>query len=97
MKYLFYVAIGVCVCGLWIGTLVMAYGAGARAAARIKMREYGIHKSMQPLYRRAVKILNRLAALTDLDGTMAGDQLSPETRQLVTEWVNDYKREISKT
>lgn len=96
MKYLLYVVIGIAVCSGWALTLAAAFSAGASSAAKLKMREFGIHRNMLPLYRRAVKLLNRLAALTDLDGAMAGDQLSPETRQLVTEWVTDYKREISK-
>lgn len=96
MKVFSYVLLGMGFCGLWIGTLAWAFNFGVKTAAKQKMRKYGIHAGMLPLYRRAVKLINRLAQLTDLDGVMAGDQLSPDTRKLVTDWVADYKKEIEK-
>jgi hypothetical protein len=96
MKYLFYVSLGVGVCGIWIFTLAMAYGAGVKHATAAALKTAGFTRDHAKLYGRSAKILNRLAALTDLDGAMAGDQLSPESRQLVTDWVRDYKGEITK-
>ncbi len=96
LKVVMIALLGASLCGFWIATLFWAYGAGAQAAAKQKMRQYGIHDGMLPLYRRAAKLINRLAQLTDLDGALAGDQLSPDTRKLVTDWVTDYKKEIEK-
>lgn len=96
MKYLLYVAIGIAGCVGWVITLAAAYSAGVKIAIDRALKKAGYTRASFALFNRAAKLLNRLAALTDLDGAMAGDQLSPETRQLVTDWVTDYKREISK-
>lgn len=96
MKYLLYVVIGIGVCAGWGLSLAMAYGAGVKQAAAAALKKAGFTRDHAKLYGRSAKILNRLAALTDLDGAMAGDQLSPESKQLVTDWVRDYKGEINK-
>jgi hypothetical protein len=46
------------------------------------------------LYGRAVKILRRLDGLTELDGELAADMLSPESKRLVSDWVSDYRRVV---
>ncbi len=93
--------IGIIVIGLVIAAaLAGAWGAGKLAGYshgyNTRIRELGLTRGSAGLYQRAAKLLNRLAQLTDLDGAMAGDNLSPETKAQVTEWVADYKREISK-
>lgn len=96
MKILLLVLLGAAVCAAWISSLFFAFGAGAKAAAKREMRRLGMTKAKVDLFRRAMKLINRLAQITDLEGAMAGDQLSPETTKLVTDLVADYKREISK-
>ncbi len=96
MKILIYVLVGAGVCATWGVSLAMAYGAGAKTAFDTALRKAGYSRATVKLHNRAARILNRLAARTDLDGAMAGDQLSPESRKLVTDWVTDYKREINK-
>lgn len=94
------VAVAIVIALLAVGSLVLAYGAGvAVGAARNytnRLRDMGLNRRSGELYARAVKILNRLAAVNDLDGVMAGDSLSPETRRQVNDWLTEHRREISK-
>jgi hypothetical protein len=83
-----------------LGALVGAYLAGLAVGLRrnyaARLRDLGMNPKSAELYGRAVRILNRLLQLSDLDGALAGDTLSPETKELVTHWLLDHKREISK-
>jgi hypothetical protein len=47
------------------------------------------------LYGRAVKIIRRLDGLTDLDGDLSADMLSPQSKRLVSEWVADYRKGVA--
>jgi hypothetical protein len=67
-------------------------GVSLKAAVRKAMRDAGFTKDSIRLYGRAVKILRRLDGLTDLDGDLAGDILSPTTRKQVSEWLADYRK-----
>jgi hypothetical protein len=84
-----------------VGTLLLvgAFGLGMTAAVHAElgkvMREAGLNKNTAKLYGRAVKILNRLAQITDLDGAYAGDVLSDETKKQVTDWVTDYRAQLN--
>ncbi len=91
----------VIVLGLFVAgatTLVYLTGltVGLRRSYTRQLRTLGLTRGSAGLYTRAAKLLNRLAALTDMDGMLAGDSLSPETRRQVTAWLDDYRREISK-
>jgi uncharacterized membrane protein len=83
-----------------VGTLVGAYLAGLAVGLRrnydARLRDMGLHRQSARLYTRAVRILNRLLQVSDLDGVLAGDTLSPETRELVVDWLTEHKRELSK-
>jgi hypothetical protein len=46
-------------------------------------------------YCRAARIIRRLHGLTELDGEMSADMLSPESKRLVDEWVRDYRRAMN--
>ncbi len=71
-------------------------GVSVKTAVRKAMREAGFTKDSTRLYGRAVKILRRLDGLTDLDGDMAGDILSPTTRKQVSEWLADYRKGLER-
>lgn len=96
VKVVMFIVVGVLLCGSYGLVGLFAFDAGVRVAAKRALRNAGITREHFKLYKRSVKLLNRLAAVTDLDGMYAGDVLSPATKQLVTAWVDDYKREIDK-
>lgn len=48
------------------------------------------------LYRQAAKLLNRMVNVTDLDGDIAADIVSPTTRKQIDEWLTTYRKEIDK-
>lgn len=79
---------------LLAGAFFLGVMAAFRANLDKAMRDAGLNKSTAKLFGRAVRILNRLAQITDLDGAYAGDVLSAETKQQVTEWVGDYRTHL---
>lgn len=82
-----------------VGACVVAYLMGLATAStvrlRAEMRKLGFTHETAKLFVRARKILVRLADINDLDGQAAEDYLSPETRQVITTWISDYRREVS--
>lgn len=54
--------------------------------------EHGLTKESAQLYTSAGRLLTRLAAVNDLDGLMAGDTLSPETKRQVDDWLATYRK-----
>jgi hypothetical protein len=59
------------------------------------VRETGLgNVATVQLYGRAVKIVRRLHGLTELDGEMSADILSPQSKRLVDEWVRDYRKAL---
>jgi hypothetical protein len=96
LKVVIWVVVGAVLCGGYLLTALGAFGAGVKSAGKTEMKRLGMTKEKVDLFRRSARIINRLAQITDLDGVMAGDQLSPATRKLVSEWIADYKREIEK-
>lgn len=48
------------------------------------------------LYRRSARLLNRLIHITDLEGDLSGDIISPGTRKDIEAWLDDYKKELNK-
>lgn len=75
---------------------VVGIGLGLNVQLKNAFRDVGLNKDTAKLYGRAAKILRRLDAMTDLDGTFSGDVLSDETKRLVTEWLADYRKQIKK-
>lgn len=76
------------------GAFFLGLAAAMKANVAEALQKAGINKDTAKLYGRAVRILNRLAQITDLDGAYAGDVLSDETKKQVTEWVADYRKHI---
>lgn len=59
------------------------------------IRENGLgNMETVKLYGRAVKIVRRLHGLTELDGELAADILSPQSKRLVDQWVRDYRKAL---
>jgi hypothetical protein len=96
VKVAFAIVIGLVAVGSLVGAYLLGQAIGLRRNYNNRLRDLGLHRRSAELYARAAKILNRLAALTDLDGTLAGDILSPETKQQVSNWLTDHRREIDK-
>lgn len=90
------IVIGLMAVGSLVGAYLLGQSVGLRRNYDNRLRDLGLHRRSAELYARAAKILNRLAALTDLDGQLAGDILSPETKSQVSDWLTDHRREISK-
>lgn len=62
-----------------------------KTAIREAIREAGLTKESTKLYGRAVRIFRRLQGLSTLDGDLANDILSPETKKLVDEWLAEHR------
>jgi hypothetical protein len=56
------------------------------------LRDAGLSKEAGMMYGRAVRIFRRLSGLAALDGELSGDSLSPQSRKLVVDWLDDYRR-----
>ncbi len=97
VKYAFIaVVLGLAVVGALVASYLAGHTVGMRRNFDNRLRDMGLNRRSGALYSRAAKILNRLAAVTDLDGVMSGDNLSPETQRQVSAWLADHRREISK-
>jgi hypothetical protein len=77
-------------------TFVLAFllgvAAGGKMEIRKAVREAGFTPDSAKLYGRAVRILRRLHGLTELDGDLAADILSPASRRLVADWLDDHRK-----
>jgi flagellar motor component MotA len=75
---------------------VLAIKATTKAEIAKLVRETGLgNMDTVKMYGRAVKIIRRLDGLTELDGDLSADMLSPQSKRLVTEWVADYRKAVS--
>lgn len=74
-----------------VAGVVAGIGWAARQAMDKAIRDAGLTRASAGLYGRAVRILRRLHGLVDLDGDIAGDLLTPESKRLVDGWVADHR------
>lgn len=87
---------------LLAGVFGVLFGIVIGLSARTKiewqnaLRQAGISKEALNLYGRAVRIFRRLSGLAALDGELSGDSLSPESRKLITDWLDDYRKLTTK-
>lgn len=83
--------LGAAVAGFALGLVVKT-----QVEVRKTLRAHGFTKDSAGLFRRAMKTLNRMITVTDLDGDFAADILSPETRKQVEQLLTDYRKMVSK-
>lgn len=97
---LIYTVFGLILAAVIIGGLLLAYGAGVKAAGgrevKDMLRKAHLTKADAVLYRRAAKILKRLITVTDLNGDFAADVVSDTTRRQIEVWLTEYNKEIDK-
>lgn len=77
--------------GIVLTVIVLMVIAATRASERSKMTNTDVK-----LYRQAAKLLNRMVNVTELDGDIAADIVSPTTRKQIDEWLTTYRKEIDK-
>ncbi|GIM88846.1 hypothetical protein [Paractinoplanes toevensis] len=82
------------VIGLLVGIAVPSRQE-ARKTVREEFRKAGLSENSVKLLGRAAKVLRRLDGLTDLDGDLAVDILSPESKKQVSEWLADYRKGLN--
>jgi hypothetical protein len=91
-------ALAVTAWSLILGIVMFRFG--ARSAGKVEivkiLRQHGLSPDAAKLFGRAIKLLRRLDATTDLDGAFAGDVLSPETKKQVSEWLADYRKGLDR-
>jgi hypothetical protein len=77
-------------------TFPIAFLAGVSRSTKTEVRkvirEAGFTKESALLYGRAVKLIRRLHGLTELDGDLAADILSPTTKKQVADWLADHRK-----
>ena len=82
--------------GALVGAYVLGLTIGLQKNYDSRLQAMGLNRRSAALYVRAAKLINRFAQITDLDGVLAGDVLSPESKKQVTQWVADYRSEVTK-
>jgi hypothetical protein len=92
------VVLGIVVALLAVGALAIVWFGGLAVGLRhnynTRLSELGLNRRTAALYSRAVRLMKRLDQEEDLSGAMAGDVLSPETREQVKAWVSDQGKEV---
>ncbi len=82
------------------GILVLVAGLGFIVGVRItttaELGRLGFTADSAKLYKRASRILSRMHTVTELDGDLAADILSPRSRELIGEWLADYRKQIER-
>lgn len=76
-------------------TFLMTFMVCRAMNTRDALKAAGLTKNSAAMYRRAVRIIRRLDGLTELDGEFAADILTPETKEQVSRWVADYRKELN--
>jgi hypothetical protein len=66
-----------------------------RAKVREALLERGFSKRGAENYSRAVKLLNRITRITDLDGAFSEDVLSESTKKEIGEILATYRKDVS--
>jgi hypothetical protein len=92
------VVLGIVVALIAVGALALVwiggFATGLRHNYSARLQELGLSRRAAFLYSRAARIMKRLDQEEDLSGAMAGDVLSPETREQVREWMSDHRKEV---
>jgi hypothetical protein len=95
-----YIIAGIVIALLWTGSLIWVRTATATALTSKEVESVWkaarLTKEDAVLYRKAAKILNRLVNVTDLEGDIAADIVSPTTQRQIEVWLIDYKKELDK-
>jgi hypothetical protein len=81
---------------LLLGVYLIGLTVGQSRSWSAALRDRGLHRETADLYSRAVRLIHRLDATTDLDGAMAGDVLSPETKKQVAQWMADHRKGLAR-
>ena len=79
-----------------LGGFLLGLATGFKLEFKTALREAGVSRDAANLYGRAVRIFRRLAGLAALDGELSGDALSDESRKLITDWLDDYRKLTTK-
>lgn len=87
------VALAIVIAAIVIAAVVVIFLAGSawgwHKARRSRMRRLGTD------YEEAAQLIRRLAGQDDINGVLAGDVISPATRQQCVKWVNRWDKEIA--
>lgn len=75
---------------VWLG----GFAIGLRHNFTTRLQELGMTRRTAFLYSRAARLMKRLDQDEDMAGAMAGDMLSPDTREQVRNWVSDHEKEV---
>lgn len=85
---------------LLAGLVLLVLGAGviigARLTTKAELARLGFTPDSAKLYKRASRILSRMQTVTELDGDGGADLLSPRSRELIGEWLADYRKQIER-
>ncbi len=92
MTILLAVIIAVTALVLFIGGMLL----GTNLATRDHIARLGFTVESAKLYKRAAKILARMQTVTELEGDLTPDILSPRSRELLDAWLADYRKQIDK-
>lgn len=92
MKVLAIALFGALILGatFWLGVAV-----ATKAKIRETLREAGFSKGAAKNYARAMKLLNRITRITELDGAFSEDVLSEPTKKEIGEILAAYRKEVT--
>lgn len=94
VKVVLGIVVALIVVGAFAIVWISGWATGLRHNYSTRLQELGLSRRAAFLYSRAAQIMKRLDQDEDLSGTMAGDVLSPETREQVREWMSDHRKEV---
>lgn len=92
MKVLFIVGVVVVVAIL---ALFAGIAIGFYMNVNAQLKELGFTKASRKIYVDAVKLLNRMTRITELDGEFAADLLSEKTKAQINELLTRYRKEVN--
>lgn len=74
---------------------IAGFVVGIRADARRQLADLGYTRKTIRLYREAVVLLDHLVHVDDLNSEL--DQLTTQTRERITRWLDAYRKETNRT
>ncbi len=82
------------------GLIVLAFGGGvivgARSVSKAELARLGFTPEAAKLYKRGARLMARMQTVTDLDGDGGADLLSARSKELIGEWLADYRKQIER-
>lgn len=75
---------------------LVGLGVGAKGNVTKTLRERGLTRNTAAIYGDAMKLLNGMVRITELDGDFSADVLSETTKKQINDLLDRHRKEINK-